>query len=67
MKNHRQRMKICLGTRIGQKTLEDESKQDPNAKERLEFKGQFSTFGVPNGTLKVPNFHDLGFGQTSFR
>ena len=58
---------MCLGTRIGQKTLEDESKQDLNAKERSKFKGQFSTFGVPNSTLKVPNFHDLGFGQTSFR
>ena len=59
-------MKTSLRTKTGQKTLEDESKQDPNAKERLEFKGQFSTFGVPNATLKVPNFHDLGFGLMGY-
>ena len=27
MKNHRRRMKTCLGTRTGQKTLEEESKR----------------------------------------
>ena len=32
MKNHRRRMKTRLGTRIGQKTLEEESKRHPNMK-----------------------------------
>ena len=32
MKNHRRRMKTRLGTRIGQKTLEEESKRHPNTK-----------------------------------
>ena len=65
MKNHRRRMKTRLGTRTGQKTLEEESKWNPNAKERSESKGQFGTFGVPNGTLKGLNFHVLGFGPTT--
>ena len=29
-------------------------------------KSQFGTFGGPNGTLKVPNFHDVGFGPMAF-
>ena len=66
MKNHKWRMKTRLGTRISQKTLEEESKQHLNAKEILESKGQFGTFGVPNGTLKGPNFPWLGFGLTAF-
>ena len=40
--------------------------KDENAKEPSESKGQFSTFGVPNGTLKEPNFPWLGFGPTAF-
>ena len=36
MKNHRPMMKMRLGTRIGQKTLKDESKQHPNTKVHLE-------------------------------
>ena len=32
MKNRRRRMKMRLGTRIGQKTLEKESKWHPNTK-----------------------------------
>ena len=32
MKNHRWRMKMRLGTRIDQKTLEEESKWHPNMK-----------------------------------
>ena len=32
MKNHRRRMKTRLGTRTGQKTLEEESKWHPNTK-----------------------------------
>ena len=57
---------MLLGIRISQKTLEKDSKWHPHAKERSESKGQFSTFGVPNGTLKGPNFHVLGFGPTAF-
>jgi len=45
-----------LGTRTGQKTLEEESKWHLNTNERSESKGQFGTFGVLNGTLKGPNF-----------
>ena len=48
------------------KNLEKESKQNPNTKKCLESKGQFGTFGVPNGTLEGPNFHVLGFGPTAF-
>ena len=59
-------MKTCLGTRIGQKTLEEESKRHPNVKERSESKGQFGTFGVLNDTLKGPNFPWLGFGPMAF-
>ena len=66
MKNHKQRMKTRLGTRTSQKTLEEESKRHPNAKERSESEGQSGIFGVPNGTLKGPNFHVLGFGPTAF-
>ena len=55
-----------LGTRIGQKTLEKESKWHRNMKECSEPQGQFSTFGMPNGTLKEPNFPDVGFGPTAF-
>ena len=66
MKNHRQRMKTRLGARTDQQTLEEESKRHPNAKERSESKGQFSTLGVLNDTLKGTNFHVLGFGPTAF-
>jgi len=52
MENHKQRMKTRLGTRTSQKTLEEESKRHPNAKERSESEGQSGIFGVPNGTLK---------------
>ena len=55
-----------LGTRIGQKTLENESKWHPNTKVHSEPQGQFDTFGVPNGTLERPNFLDVGFGPTAF-
>ena len=47
MKNHRRGMKIRLGTRTGQKTLEEESKQHPNTKEYSMSKSQFGTFGEP--------------------
>ena len=40
--------------------------KDPNTKERSMSKSQFSTFGVPNGTLKGPNFPLLGFGPMAF-
>ena len=66
MKNHKQRMKTRLGTRTSQKTLEEESKRHLNAKERSESEGQSGIIGVPNGTLKGPNFHVLGFGPTAF-
>ena len=66
-------MKTHLGTRNSQKTLENESKRHPNAKERLESKGQFNTFGVLNntfgvlnGTPKGLNFPLLVFGPTAF-
>ena len=65
-KNNRQRMKTRLGARIGKKTLEEESKQHPNTKERSVSKSQFGTFGVPNGTLERPKFPLLGFGPTAF-
>ena len=55
-----------LGARTGQKTLEEESKWHSNMKERSVSKRQFSTFGVPNSTLKGPNFPLLGFGPTTF-
>ena len=66
MKNHRRRMKTRLCTRIGQKTLEEESKWHPNTEGRSASKSQFGTFGVLKGTLKVPNCHDVGFGPTAF-
>ena len=66
MKIHRQRMKTHLGTRTGQKTLEEEFKRHLNTKECSVPKGQFGTFGVLNGTLKGPNFPLLGFGPTAF-
>ena len=59
-------MKTHLGTRIGQKTLEEESKGHPNMKECSESKGQFGTFGVSNGTLKGTNFLLVSFGLTAF-
>ena len=59
-------MKTRLGTRTGQKTLEEEFKRHPNAKECSESKGQFGTFGVSNGTLKGPTSRLLGFGLTAF-
>ena len=67
MKNHRRGMKIRLGTRTGQKTLEEESKRHPNTKYCSVSKGQFGNFGVPNDILKGPNFPLLGFGPTAFR
>ena len=59
-KNHRQRMKTCLGAERskiidGQKTLEEESKRHRNIKECSMSKSQSDTFGVPNGTLKGLN------------
>ena len=57
IRNHKRRMKTCLGTRTGQKTLEEESKWHPNTKTHSASESQFSTFGVPNGTLKVLNCH----------
>ena len=39
----------------------------PEHEENLVSKSPFSTFGVPNGTLKVLNWHLLGFGSTAFR
>ena len=67
MKNHRQRMKMHLGTRTNQKTLEEESNWHPDRKVRSESKRQFTTFGVPNNTLKGSNFLVMGFGPTAFR
>ena len=55
-----------LGTRTSQKTLGEESKRHPNTKECSESKGKFGTFGVPNGTLKGPNFLLMGFGPRAF-
>ena len=65
-KNHKRRMKTRLGARIGKKTLKEESKRHPNTKERSVSKSQFGTFGVPNDTLKGPNFPLLVFGPTAF-
>ena len=59
-------MKTRLGARTGKKTLEEESKRHLNTKKCLVSKGQFSTFGVPNDTLKEPSFHVLGFGAMAF-
>ena len=59
-------MKTRLGTRTGQKTLGEESKWHPNMKKWSESKGQFSTFGVLNGTLKGTNFLLVGFGLLAF-
>ena len=59
-------MKMRLGTRIGQKTQERESKWHSNTKGCSEPQGQFGTFGVLNDTLKGLNFHDAGFGLTAF-
>ena len=55
-----------LGTKTGQKTLKEESKQHPNTKEHSGSRSQFGTFGVLNGTLKEPNFPWLGFGPMAF-
>ena len=49
-------MKTRLGTRTSQKTLEGETKWHPNTKVHSASNSQFSTFGVPNGALKVPNW-----------
>ena len=59
-------MKTRLGSRTGKKTLEEETKRHPNTKECSMSKSQFGTFGVPNGTLKGPNFPFLGFGPMAF-
>ena len=59
-------MKTSLRTKTGQKTLEEESKWHPNMRKCSKSKGQFGTFGEPNGNLKVPNWHLLGFGPTAF-
>ena len=48
------------------KTLKEESKWHPNTEVCSASKSQFSTFGVSNGTLKVPNCHHVGFGLTAF-
>ena len=56
-----------LGIRTGQETLEGETKWHPNTKVRSASNSQFGTFGVLNGTLKVPNFHHVGFGPMAFR
>ena len=66
MKNHRWRIKMRVGTRTGQKTLEEESNWHSNEKERSESKGQFRTFGVLNDILKGLNFPWLDFGPTTF-
>ena len=58
---------MYLCTRTGKKTLEEESKRHPNTKVHSESQGQFGTFGVPNDTLKGPNFPDVGFGLMAFR
>ena len=64
---------MCLGTRIGQKTLEGESKWHPYTEVHSASKSQFDIFGVRNdtfgglnGTLKVMNFHVMRFGPTAF-
>ena len=54
-----------LSTRTGQETQEGESKWHPNTKVRSASKSQFGTFRVPNGTLKGPNFPDVGSGPTA--
>ena len=55
-----------LGTRTDQETLEGESKWHPNMEVHSASNSQFSTFGVPNDTLKGPTFPWLGFGLTVF-
>ena len=55
-----------LGARTYQKMLEEESTRHQNTKECSVSKSQFGTFGVPNGTLKGPNFPLLGLGPTAF-
>ena len=59
-------MKTHLGARTDQKTLEGESKFHLHTEERLVSKSPFSTFRVPNDTLKDSNFPLLGFGLTTF-
>jgi len=59
-------MKTHLGARTCQKTLEEKSKGHLNMKEHSVSKSKFSTFGVPNDTLKGLNFPLLGFGPTAF-
>ena len=59
-------MKTRLGKKIGQKTLEEESKQHLNTKECSVSKGQFGTFGVPFSIPKGPNFPLLAFGPMAF-
>ena len=60
-------MKTCLDTMTGQKTLEGETKWHSNMKAGSASMSQFGTFGVPNDTLKWPNFYWLCFGPTAFR
>ena len=56
-------MKTHLGARTEQKTLEGESKRHPNTKELSVSKSPFSNFGVPNGTLKVLDWHFWALAQ----
>ena len=58
-------MKTRLGARTGHKTLEEEFKWHPNAKEHSESNSQLGTFGVPNGTLKGLNSMFWALAQRS--
>ena len=42
--------------------------KNPKRRDQMEpeHESAFGTFGVPNGTLKVPNCHHVGFGLTTF-
>ena len=48
------------------RTLEGKTKWHSNTKVHSASKSQFGTFGVSNGTLKVPNCHHVGFSLTAF-
>ena len=60
-------MKIRLGARSSQKTLEGESKTHPNTVVRLVSKSQFGTFGVLEWHSKRAEFPPFGLWPNGLR
>ena len=56
IKNDRLRMKTCLGAKTGSKKPRKSPKGTQTRKNVQHPRAPIGTFGVPNGTLKVPNW-----------